>query len=183
MSQQLPHLADLSHAEKDDLILRLFEELKALREEVKTLRDENKELRGKLAKNSKNSSKPPSSDGYQKPKPKSLRKSSGKKSGGQSGHSGSRLDMVEQPDHVVPHTVDECRQCGRSLQSVEASDVRRRQVIDIPPMKLEVTEHRAETKECLGCGCCNVADFPEDVKTSVQYGSHIKALLVYLNPH
>jgi len=190
MSQQLPRLADLSHSEKDDLILRLFEELKALKNEFEILRSENQalkeevhELRGKLAKNSKNSSKPPSSDGYQKPQPKSLRKSSGKKSGGQSGHSGSRLEMVEQPDHVVPHTVDECGRCGRSLQSVEASDVRRRQVIDIPPMKLEVTEHRAETKECLGCGCCNVADFPEDVKTSVQYGSHIKALLVYLNQY
>ncbi len=77
MSQQLPQLGDLSHAEKDDLILRLFEELEALREEVKALRDDNqklrdevKELQGKQAKNSKNSSKPPASDGYNKPKPK-----------------------------------------------------------------------------------------------------------------
>lgn len=188
--QQLPKLGDLSHAEKDDLIVRLFEELTALREEVKSLRDDNhklkdevKELQGKLAKNSKNSSKPPSTDGYQKPKPKSLRKPSGKKSGGQQGHSGSRLEMVEQPDHVVSHAVDECEQCGRSLESVEASDVRSRQVIDIPPMKLEVTEHRAETKECPGCGCCNIADFPEEAKTSVQYGSRIKAFLVYLNQY
>jgi len=190
MSQQLPNLAELSHAEKDDLILRFFDELKSLREEVKTLRDEvkelrneNKELQGKLAKNSQNSSKPPSSDGYNKPKPKSLRKLSGKKTGGQQGHSGSRLEMVEQPDHVVPHTIDECDGCGRSLKTVEATDVRCRQVIDIPPLKLEVTEHRAETKECPGCGCCNVANFPEEAKTSVQYGSRIKALLVYLNQY
>lgn len=183
MFQQLPNLAELSHTEKDDLILRLFDELKLLRIEVNQLKEENKELRGQLAKNSQNSSKPPSSDGYNKPKPKSLRKPSEKKSGGQQGHSGSRLEMVEQPDHIVPHTVDECERCGFSLQSVEATDVRRRQVIDIPPLKLEVTEHHAETKECPGCGCCNVADFPEEAKTSVQYGSRIKALLVYLNQY
>ncbi len=140
MSHQLPNLAELSHAEKDDLILRLFDELKLLRIEVNQLKEENKELQGKLAKNSKNSSKPPSSDGYNKPKPKSLRKPSGKKSGGQQGHCGSRLEMVEQPDHIVPHTVDECDRCGHSLKTVEATDVRCRQVIDIPPLKLEVTE-------------------------------------------
>ena len=190
MSEQLPNLAALSHSEKDDLILRLFEELNTLKNEFEILRDENqalknevKELQGKLAKNSQNSSKPPSSDGYQKPQPKSLRKPSKKKSGGQPGHSGSRLEMVEQPEHVVSHTVDECRQCGRSLQSVEASDVRRRQVVDLPPLKLETTEHRVGTQECPDCGCCHVAEFPEDVKTSVQYGSQIKALLVYLNQY
>ena len=91
--------------------------------------------------------------------------------------------MVEEPDHVVPHTVDECDRCGRTLKTVEATDVRCRQMIDIPPLKLEVTEHRAETKECPDCGCCNVANFPEEAKTSVQYGSRIKALLVYLNQY
>ncbi len=63
------------------------------------------------------------------------------------------------------------------------TEIRSRQVIDIPPLKLEVTEHRAETKECPGCGCCNATNFPEEAKTSVQYGSHIKALLVYLNQY
>jgi len=91
--------------------------------------------------------------------------------------------MVEQPDHILPHRVDECQQCGRSLDSVKPTAVRCRQVVDLPPIKLEVTEHRAETKECPGCGCCNAADFPEGVKTSAQYGSHIKALLVYLNQY
>jgi transposase len=91
--------------------------------------------------------------------------------------------MVEQPDHIVSHRVDECQRCGRSLDSVESTNLHRRQVVDIPPIKLEVTEHRAETKECPGCGCHNVAAFPEDVKTAVQYGSRIKALLVYLNQY
>ena len=91
--------------------------------------------------------------------------------------------MVEQPDHTIVHSVDACQQCGHSLESVAAVDCRRRQVVDIPPMQLEVTEHRAETKCCPGCGCRSEATFPESVKTSVQYGVRIKALLVYLNQY
>lgn len=204
MLECLANLSELSSDEKNGWIVRLLDELEALRGAVKNLQDrvtsleaenkklrvenqqlreENKELRGKLAKNSKNSSKPPSSDGMKKPKPKSLRKPSGKNPGGQQGHSGARLEMVEQPDHTIVHTVDACQQCGRSLESVAAVDCRRRQVVDMPPMQLEVTEHRAETKCCPDCGCQNEATFPETVKTSVQYGVRIKALLVYLNQY
>ena len=91
--------------------------------------------------------------------------------------------MVEQPDHVASHTVEDCQQCGRSLDSVDAVDHRRRQVVDVPPIKLEVTEHRVAIKCCSGCGCRNEAAFPTEVKTSVQYGSRIKSLLVYLNQY
>lgn len=140
MAERLPDFSKFSSAEKDELIVRLFAELQLLRETVETLTNridvleaENKELRlevnelrGKLAKNSKNSSKPPSSDGLKKPQPKSLRKPSGKKSGGQPGHSGTRLEMVDQPDHTVSHSVDECRQCGRSLEAVDATGHSRR---------------------------------------------------------
>ncbi len=197
MLDRLPNLFELSSDQKDELIVRLFAELRELRRTVeklqkrvdlleaenRQLREEDKELRGKLAKNSKNSSKPPSSDGLKKPKPKSLRKQTGKKPGGQQGHPGARLEMVDQPDHIVLHTNDACQQCGRSLESVAATDNSRRQVIDMPPVKLEVTEHRAEIKCCPGCGCRNEAAFPDDVKTSAQYGSRIKSLLVYLNQY
>lgn len=195
MVECLPNFSEFSPAEKDELIVRLFAELQLLRETVHTLtnrvasleaenkhlRDEVQELRGKLAKNSKNSSKPPSSDGLKKPQPKSLRKPSGKKPGGQPGHRGTRLEMVEQPDHIVSHAALDCQQCGRSLDGVDAIDHRRRQVVDVPPIELEVTEHRAEIKCCPGCGCRNEAAFPAGVKTSAQYGSRIKSLLVYLN--
>ena len=197
MVECLPNFSEFSSAEKPELIVRLFAELQRLRDTVETLkhrvdfleaenkelRDEVQELRGKLAKNSKNSSKPPSSDGLKKPKPKSLRKPSGKKPGGQQGHSGTRLEIVDQPDRSVLHPVNACQRCGCSLESVDATDHGRRQVIDIPPLKLEVTQHRAEIKCCPGCGCHNEAAFPEEVNTSVQYGWRIKSLLVYLNQY
>jgi hypothetical protein len=106
MLECLPNLTELSVGEKDSLIVRLFAELDDLRAEVKGLQAEVKDLRGKLAKNSQNSSKAPSTDGYNKPKPKSLRRPSGKKSGGQTGHPPARLEMVDLPDHIEPHRDD-----------------------------------------------------------------------------
>jgi len=197
MLDRLPNLSQLSVQEKDALIVRLFTELTALRSTVEdlqarmtsleaenqTLRAENRDLRGKLAKNSQNSSQPPSTDGYKKPKPKSLRKPSGKRSGGQKGHTGARLEQVENPDHTNLHPVLNCQECGHSLKQSPASGHRSRQVIDLPPLKLEVTEHQVEQKVCPDCGCRNEAAFPEEAKTSVQYGSRIKSLLVYLNQY
>lgn len=142
-----------------------------LQTRVALLEAENQELRGKLAKNSQNSSKPPSTDGYKKPKPKSLLKPSGKKSGGQPGHKGARLERVEQPDHTIIHPVVKCQECGHSLKQSPVSGHRSRQVIDLPPLKLEVTEHQVELKECPHCKCQNEAAFPTEAKTSVQYGS------------
>jgi transposase len=185
-----PNLSELSVQDKDTLIVRLFavvEDLRArmtlLEAENEKLRSENRELRGKLAKNSQNSSKPPSTDGYKKPKPKSLRKPSGKKSGGQKGHTGARLERVEKPDHTIIHPVAHCQECGHSLKQSPASGHCSRQVIDLPPLKLEVTEHQVELKECPHCKFQNEATFPTEAKTSVQYGSRIKSLLVYLNQY
>ena len=139
-------------------------------------------LEESLAKDSHNSSKPPSSDGLNKPKPKSLRSPSGRSTGGQPGHSGQTLRMVERPDHTVSHPVNQCEGCGSSLTEQQPDRVERRQVFDLPEPKLEVTEHQAEIKTC-ACGCVNRAAFPPEVKAPVQYGLRVKSVAVYLKEY
>jgi transposase len=138
-------------------------------------------LEDQLAKNSRNSGKPPSSDGYEQPAPKSLRKRSRRRSGGQKGHQGETLQMVEKPDHIRIHRVKACVHCGHTLKRRKAIREERRQVFDVPPLKLEVTEHRAEIKECPCCGKETRAQFPDAVSKAVQYGTEIKSQMAYLN--
>lgn len=138
-----------------------------------------KQLEDQLAKNSRNSSKPPSTDGFQKPEPKSLREKSARPSGGQPGHAGQTLAMVEKPDRTERHKVERCACCGRSLVDCKPDGIEKRQVHDLPPMRLTVTEHQAEIKLC-ACGHTNKATFPDGVNAPVQYGSGVKAAAVYL---
>ena len=139
-------------------------------------------LEASAAKNSGNSSKPPSSDGLGK-KPASLRELSGNPSGGQPGHSGSTLAQVSRPDAVETYRPERCRNCGGSLGGVAPSSAERRQVFELPPVSLLVTEHRKESVPCPACGTVSEGEFPEGVTAATQYGPRFLATGVYLQDH
>jgi transposase len=139
------------------------------------------ELETQAGKNSRNSSKPPSSDGLDKPapKPKSLRKKTGRKPGGQGGHPGSTLAQVADPDHEVVHEPGCCAGCQRPLRNRPITGVERRRQFDIPPLKVEVTEHQLVERECV-CGQRTRGSAPHGVAAPVAYGPRIAAIVVYL---
>jgi transposase len=136
-------------------------------------------LEGQASKTSRNSSKPPSGDGFVK-RTKSLRGKSDKASGGQGSHPGSTLEWSAEVDHVVEHPVSECRCCGASLEAEAIEHQLLRQVYDLPPLELEVSEHRVEVKCCPHCGEQSEGEFPNSVTNVVQYGPRIKGIMVYL---
>ena len=140
------------------------------------------ELKEQLNKNSKNSSKPPSSDGLKKPTPKSLRKPSGKKAGGQDGHQGTHLAVITAPDEIVKHMPSACEGCRHyQICKGTACVAEKRHVIDAV-VTVNVTEHQAlELPICMLHGDTRRGDFPSDVKATVQYGENLQALAVALN--
>ena len=175
---RIPSEAEIraTYREGEDAVVKLFyETLGKLAERLQRLEDQ-------IAKNSGNSSKPPSSDGLKK-KSKSLRQRSGKKSGGQPGHAGHTLKAVSTPDHVQIHRVKRCCHCQANLEEVAVQDSEKRQVFDVPPVRIEVIEHQAEIKTCPECHQTTVGEFPVGVSQPVQYGERIKAQMVYFHQY
>ena len=165
-------LNQLNHAEKDALILMQQDQITNLEETVK-------QLQGRLNMSSRNSSKPPSSDGLNKPAPKSLRVAGQKPTGGQIGHTGSTLTKSATPDKIVIHGVPElCQACQKQLPLAYVAETR--QVFDLPEVKCEVTEHQTMQAVC-SCGRVHTGEFPAGVNAAVQYGLRANASMVHLN--
>src|SRR4051812_30233015 len=138
------------------------------------------ELERQLAASSRNSSKPPSSDGLDRPAPKSLRGWSGRRPGGQPGREGRTLRQVERPDEVGVHEPGACAGCGSTLPARgPPTRMIRRQVFDIPQITVRVVEHRLLSRRC-SCGRVTQAAGPAGVSAPVQYGPHAAAIAVYL---
>ena len=169
-----------SYDELAALVVQQARVIEELRVEVAALRAENAELKRRLGMDSTNSSKPPSSDSpLTKPTPKSLRGKSGRKPGGQPGHPGSTLALVDNPNERERHEPGPCQGCGASLADAPEVGMERRQVFDLPPITVRVTEHQMITRRC-ACGTTTCGTAPDGVTGPVQYGPRITAIILYL---
>ena len=164
-----PDLSTLTSEQKDELILQLWDRLD--------------KLEAMLLKNSNNSSKPPSSDGFKR-KPKSRRVAGKASAGGQKGHPGSTLKRVDVADEVQLHQPPQrCTACGSKLDMRMATvDAHGRQVMDLPAIRIRVIEHRLQRVRCR-CGQVHAGCYPEGVTQAAQYGPGIKAAVVYLTQY
>jgi len=182
-------VAHLDHTDKIKLIYFLQEKNLLLEEKYYRLEARFKGLEARLAKNSSNSSKPPSSDGNnpgnKKGNPKkttSSRKKSGKKPGGQEGHKGSHLKMSSSPDKTIRLEVDNCSHCNNTLKNIRPQ-IEKRQEFEIPEPTMYVTEYQSEHKHCKKCGYTTAACFPENLTHKTQYGLRSKSLMIYMNQY
>ena len=153
------------------LIEMLISRFNALEEKVAR-------LEAQIAKDSHNSSKPPSSDivsGAEEIEGKILEAE--RRPAWAWGHT---LQQVENPDHINIHQLHGRCRCGRELGTGKFIGYKQRQVFDLPPIRIEVTEHRAEVRKC-ECGREHIARFPESVVAPVQYGNQVRAIMVYFS--
>ena len=168
----------IAHLEAENAELRA--EIKTLRKQLARVLALQHERKRPLRKDSQNSSKPPSTDGPTR-KTRSQRIKSGRKTGGQLGHPGSTLPLVEQPDEVLHHRPHCCTSCQHPLEGVAGDVIERRQVQDLPQWRLVVSEHQMEQVCCPQCQQMNRGTFPPEVRAPTQYGVHVRALAVYLH--
>jgi len=178
----------MAFAQGEAAVMVLFHEvatqMAALAQHLATQGEVLQALQARLGKSSRNSSKPPSSDGYRKVKrTTSLRQSGDKPNGGQPGHEGQTLRAVEAPERTVTHGVARCTHCQASLQGSEVVGYEERQVFDIPAIRIEVTAHRAEIKICPACGHSSTGPFPDTVTHAVQYGPLVHTWASYFTNH
>jgi transposase len=171
--------AEARIAELEELVSQRQQQLELVLAHNAVLHARVQELEARLAKDSHNSSKPPSSDGLGR-KTKSLRRRSGRKPGGQIGHRGDTLRLVAMPDAVMEHRPAICSSCQSPLAAALVIVRERRQVHEVPPARLQVTEHQALQVRCLACQAVTAGTFPAEVPSRVQYGPRLRALAVYL---
>lgn len=159
-------------------------QLAAKDEQIRFLEEELSLVNHRLGQTSQNSHNPPSRDRFVKPR--SRRRPTGRSPGGQPGHKGHTLRQVPKTEvdevriHVAP---EHCASCGHSLDDAAAASYQRRQVFDLPDIRLRVTEHQLQGKQCPACHRLNRARAPKGVDHPIQYGPGVKALAVYLHVH
>ncbi|HEY7123582.1 MAG TPA: IS66 family transposase [Ktedonobacterales bacterium] len=170
--------ACIAHLKAENAALRA--EVTALRKQLALVQARQPKRNRHLRKDSQNSSKPPSTDGPTR-KTRSQRIPSERKIGGQRGHPGVTLSLVEHPDKVLRHRPDRCAACQHPLAGVAGEVIERRQVQDLPPWRMVVSEHQVEQVCCPACQQLNRGTFPAEVSSPAQYGVHVRALAVYLN--
>jgi transposase len=170
---------DARIAERDAEIAERDAEIAELRMQLSAVQSQLADLAAQVKTNSRNSSKPPSSDGLGKPAPKSLRGRSGRKPGRPEGQPGATMELSDHPDKTVKHRPARCSCCGKSLKNAPVTGTERRQVTGIPPVKAVTTEHQLLTVRC-GCGCETKAQAPDGVSAPVQYGPRIMGTGIYL---
>jgi transposase len=164
-------------------LARLQAEMSELRHHNFRLARRNSELEAIISRDSHNSSRPPSSDKPWAKRTKSLRQQSGQRAGGQHGHTGHTRPLTARPTRVIRHRPTQCRRCHATLDLTASSRYKRRQIIDIIPARLRITEHRAEVVRCKVCGTVMKGEFPKEVCAPVQYGPSVSARALYLHDY
>lgn len=160
---------------------RLEGENQELRQRLQAAEAMIKKLTEQLKQNSRNSSWPSSRDKSRSPKPKSQRKKSERKAGGQNGHKGYTLEMEAEPDVVEVIRPTRCSDCNCEIgEESKVEEVEKRQQLDLPPLQYITTEYQVETVRCDKCGKLEKGEFPEGVTQPVQYGPQVKQLAVYM---